>query len=152
MKALIADECPEVTGYLVTIMEEIPHVEILAPTYHAQTTLSPVRAHDPEVVIVDARIPGGKRTDLLRTIRREKPHATLIILTHLAYTEYSHRLNGEGEAIFMDKGREYIFLSQFATLSGRTCSVWVKFSCGEFRVLDTPVDRGLEKLGSVLGD
>ena len=104
------------------------------------------------MVIVDARIPGAKRADLLQTIRKEKPNASLIILTNLAYAEYSHRSNGESAGIFMEKGREYVFLSQFPTLSGRTCSVWVKFSCGEFRVLDSPVDGSLKVLASVLED
>ena len=148
MKVLIADECPEVTGYLLTMMEEIPHVEILPPAYDAPTTLSSIRTHDPEVVIVDSRISGGKRSGFLQSIRREEPDATLIILTNLAYSEYFHRSKGQGASIFMDKARECVLLSQFDTLLGRTCTVWVKFSCGEFRALDSPVEGGLEMLAA----
>ena len=42
MKLLIADGCPEATSYLLTIMEEIPRVDILPPTSDGPTTLSSI--------------------------------------------------------------------------------------------------------------
>jgi DNA-binding NarL/FixJ family response regulator len=132
MKVLIADNSPEVTDCLVTMIRENPCMDFLATARDAQTTLALIRTHHPEVVIVDARIPGAKGSELLQTIRQERPGAVLIILSNPTFEEYRRRFDGAGANIFMDESRESGHLPQLETSEQRDISVWVKFSSGEF--------------------
>lgn len=112
MKVLIADGSQVVMERMLTLMRDIPNVEPLSPAYHAQATLESMRANDPELLIVDMRIPGAKEMDLLQTIRREKPKAIVIILSNLVCTQYQKQAKALGADIFMDKSREFVRLSQ----------------------------------------
>jgi DNA-binding NarL/FixJ family response regulator len=112
MKVLVADGSQVVVERMLTLMREIPNVEPLTPAYHAQATLDSMRANDPELLIVDMRIPGAKEMDLLATIRREKPKAILIILSNLTCPQYQKQAKALGADIFMDKSNEFVRLSQ----------------------------------------
>ena len=111
MKVLIADGSREVADRLLSMMKEIPAAEILSPTATAASTLEAVRTHNPEVVIVDARIPGAQGTSLLRTLREEKPGMILIILSNLIYPQYRAQIEAAGADIIVDKSNEFIHLS-----------------------------------------
>jgi DNA-binding NarL/FixJ family response regulator len=112
MKVLVADGSQVVTKRLLSMMQEITHVEPLTPAYDAQATLDSMRANDPELLIVDIHIPGAKEMDLLPTIRREKPKVILIVLTNLVYPQYQKRAKALGADMFMDKSKEFVRLSQ----------------------------------------
>lgn len=113
MKVLIADGSPIVADRLRTAMKEIPDVEVLTPTCDAQTTLGSIRANDPAVLIADARIPGAHGTELLQTIRREKPAMVLIIVSNLVYPQYREQYQAAGADLFVDKSNEFIQVFQF---------------------------------------
>jgi DNA-binding NarL/FixJ family response regulator len=150
MKVLIADGSPEVADCLVTMIQEIPCVEFLAPARDAMTALASIRAHQPEVVILDARIPGAKGSALLQTIRQERPGAVLIILSNLAYGDYCRRFDGAGARLFVDESVETAHLCLLGNLDRQDDSIWVKFSTGEFHMLDASLDPSLDLLATAL--
>jgi len=113
MKVLIADSSPEIRQRLLTLMQEIPTAELLAPASSAQATLESLRENDPEVLIVDARILGARAIELLKTIRREKPGVVLVILSNLAFPPCRRRYEAAGADLFIDKSHEFIRLQQF---------------------------------------
>jgi len=112
MKVLIADGSPEVAERLLGMMQEIPTAKFLAPTATAKATLESVRAHNPEVLIVDARIPGAQGMALLRTLRAEKPSMVLIILTNLIYPQYRAHYAAVGADLIIDKSNEFVHLKK----------------------------------------
>ncbi len=113
MKVLIADGSLEVADRLLALMQEIPSVELLAPTTTARATLESVRMHNPLILILDARIPGSQGTELLRALRRERPGMILIILSIFAYPRCRERYEAAGAHAFLDKSNEFIHLKQF---------------------------------------
>lgn len=112
MKVLVADGSQVVTKRLLSMMQEITHVESLTPAYDAQATLDSMRANDPALLIVDIHIPGAKEMNLLSTIRRENPKVILIVLTNLVYPQYQKQAKRLGADMFMDKSKEFVRLSQ----------------------------------------
>ena len=113
MKVLIADGSPIVTQRLTTLMLEIPDVKLLAPTATGEATLRSVQAHDPEVLILDARILQGKGREFLKAFRKEKPAIVVIILSNLANPQYRKHYEAAGADLFLDKSNEFIHLYQF---------------------------------------
>ena len=113
MKVLIADGSSMVADRLLTVMRDIPNVELLAPTLDAQATMGSIRSNNPEVLIVDARIPGARGMEFLQSIRRENPALVLIILSNLVYPQYRKQYEAAGADLFIDKSNEFIHLFQF---------------------------------------
>ena len=113
MKVLIADGSLMVTQRLTSLMLEIPHLELLLPTATGEATLESVRAHDPEVLIIDAGVLHGKGSELLKTVRQEKPAIVVIVLSNLFYPQYRQHYEAAGANLFLDKSNEFIHLYQF---------------------------------------
>jgi DNA-binding NarL/FixJ family response regulator len=113
MKVLIADGSPTVRERLTALMLEIPTVELLAPTATGEATLESVRAHDPDVLVIDARILSGKGRKFVETVRKEKPAIVLIILSNFVYPQYQKYYEAAGADLLMDKSSEFIHLYQF---------------------------------------
>jgi DNA-binding NarL/FixJ family response regulator len=113
MKVLIADSSRTVTERLADLMLDIPSVELLAPTASGEATLDSVRANNPQILVIDARILGGKGKEILQTIRREKPAIVLIIHSNLVDPQYRKHYEAAGADLFMDKSNEFIHLYQF---------------------------------------
>jgi DNA-binding NarL/FixJ family response regulator len=112
MKVLIADGSREVADRLLNLIQEIPAAEMLCPTATASATLEAVRAHDPGILIVDARLPGAQGTLLPKTLREEKPTMILIVLSNLIYPEYRQQYEAAGADLIVDKSNEFIHLRQ----------------------------------------
>lgn len=113
MKVLIADGSSMVADRLLTVIQDIPNVELLAPTLDAKATMGSIRSNNPEVLIVDARIPGARGMEFLQSIRRENPAMVLIILSNLVYPRYRKQYEAAGADLFIDKSNEFIHLFQF---------------------------------------
>lgn len=112
MKVLIADGSIMVTQRLTALMSEIPNIRLLAPTATGEATLSSIRAHDPEILILDAWILQGKQRDLLKTVRKEKSGIFVIILSNLFNPQYRKHYEAAGADLFLDKSNEFIHLFQ----------------------------------------
>ena len=138
MKVLVAYGSPSGSDSLLPQMQRVPMLELLPPTQTAQATLEAVRAHDPQVLIVNAGMPGAKETDLLQTIRAESPRATLIVLTNLTYREFRKRLDVWEDFFSMHESRRPIPLSDVDASSRPASDFWIKFSCGELGLLHLP--------------
>jgi two-component system response regulator DesR len=115
MKVLIADSSPVVAERLAALMLEIPSVKLLAPAATGAAMLEAVRAHDPEVLVVDAGIVCGKERGLVETVRKEKPAIALIILSNVVDPQYRKHFEAAGADLFMDKSYEFIQLLQFVS-------------------------------------
>ncbi len=113
MKVLIADGSPMVAERFAALMLEIPHVRLLAPTATGKATLRSVRAHHPEILVIDARMVQGKERDFLKTVRQEKPGIVVIVLSNLANPQYRKHYEAAGADLFLDKSNEFIHLYQF---------------------------------------
>ena len=150
MKVLVAHGSPEVADSLLPLMQGVPTVELLSPTEDAVATLESIRVHDPEVLIVNACMPGAKETDLLQTIRAEKPYATMVILTNLTYPEFRKRLDVWEDFITMDVSYRAASPAELDALSQQKCEIWIKFSCGELGLLHLPNDVAFDVVVTTL--
>jgi hypothetical protein len=135
MRVLIAHGSSEIAKSLRPLMEAVPAVELLSPTSDAYATLDSIRAHDPELLIIDARIPGAVETDLLQIIHEEKPRTTKVILTQLTFPEFRARMEVWQDFISLDTPRMSLPFSGLDAEGKQNGGVWIKFSCGELGFL-----------------
>jgi len=58
-------------------------------------------------VLLVLQMPGGRGMDLLKTIKREQPGSTVIVLTNHGYPQYSKKCLENGARFFFDKSTEF---------------------------------------------
>jgi len=86
---LIVDDMPLIRSTLVRILAQ--HEELFAPVLEATNGDEAVaisRAHEPDVVLMDIKMPGLTGLQALEVIRRERPGTKVVMLT--AYNEFAY--------------------------------------------------------------
>jgi DNA-binding NarL/FixJ family response regulator len=74
--------------------------EVLAAVGSAPALLDAVRAHEPDLVVTDIRMPPDHRDDGLRAavaLRAERPQLAVVVLSQYVQTEYASALLDSGE-------------------------------------------------------
>jgi DNA-binding NarL/FixJ family response regulator len=101
MKVLIADDSEIVRERLAYLLGDVEGVEIVGQAEDAVEGSNLAEALKPDVAIVDVRMPRGSGVDVLRSIKRDNPSATVIILTNF--------VDPEARALCMAQGADYFF-------------------------------------------
>ena len=73
IKVFIADDSLIVQEHLVTMLDELTEVEIVGQAGTVVGAISAIRKFQPDVVILDIRMPDGSGIDVLRTIKQDEP-------------------------------------------------------------------------------
>ena len=107
MKVLIADDSEVFVQRLVRALAEIDGVEIVGCARTGVETLQALRNLQPEVVILDIRMPEGTGIDVLQGMRKEKLAPITIVLTNFAFPQYRRKCLQLGARFFFDKSVEF---------------------------------------------
>ena len=107
MKVLIADDSQIVRERLVYLLDDVEGVEIVGQAEDAVEGTDLAEAARPDVAILDVRMPRGSGVDVLRSIKRDNPAATVIILTNFVDPEARQLCLAQGADYFFDKSIEF---------------------------------------------
>jgi DNA-binding NarL/FixJ family response regulator len=100
LKVLVADDSVLLREGLVRLLEEAG-CQVVAQAGDAPDLLRKVRAHKPDVALVDVRMPPDNTDDGLRaalTIRSEQPQTGVLVLSQYIEERYAMELIGEADA------------------------------------------------------
>lgn len=103
----IVDDSPVVRERLVTMISELPNVEIVGQADIAFEAIDSIRQLRPTFVVLDISMPGGSGMYVLETIKRERPGPTVIMLTNFAHDPYRQKCLQLGADYFFDKSTEF---------------------------------------------
>jgi DNA-binding NarL/FixJ family response regulator len=98
MRIVIADDAVLLREGAARLLEEAGH-QVVAQAGDADDLLRKVRAHRPDVAIIDVRMPPDNSDDGLRaalTIRNELPEVGILLLSQYVEDRYLGRLLGGG--------------------------------------------------------
>ena len=87
VKVLIVDDHPVVRMGLKSVLETEDDMEILAEAESAEAALREARAGNPDVVLMDVRMPGMDGIQGCRLIRDQVPGARVVMLTSFSDEE-----------------------------------------------------------------
>jgi two-component system response regulator DevR len=71
IKVFIADDSLIVREHLVTMLDELAGIEIVGQAGTVTEAISAIRILQPDVVILDIRMPGGSGIDVLENIKQK---------------------------------------------------------------------------------
>jgi DNA-binding NarL/FixJ family response regulator len=107
MKVFIADDSTVLCERLIEMLSDIPGIEIIGHAQDVTGALYSIKKLNPDIVILDIRMPGGSGIDVLQDIKKEKQAPMVIILTNYPYPQYRKKCLGLGADYFFDKSTEF---------------------------------------------
>ncbi len=112
IKVFITDDSLIVREHLVALLDELAGVEIVGQAGSVAEAISGIRNLQPDVVILDIRLPDGSGIDVLQNVKQDQPAPVVIILTNYPYPGYRQRCLSAGADFFLDKSTEFDQLPQ----------------------------------------
>ena len=104
---LIVDDSAVIRRRLVSMLSEIPGVQLVGEASGAVDGAELIRNNCPDVVILDIRMPDRSGIGLLEDIKHDPERPTIIILTNYPYSAYQKRCMELGASHFFDKSTEF---------------------------------------------
>jgi len=111
LKVMLVDDHEVVRQGLRALLEAEEDIEVVAEADSGPSAVSLASAHQPDVVVMDVRMPGGSGVEACRAIRDERPDAQVIMLTSFSDDEALFNSIMAGAAGFVLKqirGRDLI--------------------------------------------
>jgi two-component system response regulator DevR len=111
LKVMLVDDHEIVRQGLRALLEAEDDIEVVAEADSGPSAVSLASAHQPDVVVMDVRMPGGSGVEACRAIRDERPDAQVIMLTSFSDDEALFNSIMAGAAGFVLKqirGRDLI--------------------------------------------
>ncbi|HFC12373.1 MAG TPA: response regulator transcription factor [Anaerolineae bacterium] len=84
IRVILVDDHEIVRLGLMTLLDDFPWIEVVAEVGSAASAIKAVSTHQPDVVVMDIRMPGESGIDACREITRRWPHIRVIMLTSFA--------------------------------------------------------------------
>lgn len=106
LNVFIADDSVVIRGKLKEALEEQGTIKIVGECGDAKQAIQEIRRLDPQVVIIDIRMPGGGGLPVLKDIKAGKPDRTAVILTSFPYQQYRQAYHAAGADFFFDKTQD----------------------------------------------
>jgi DNA-binding NarL/FixJ family response regulator len=103
MKVFIVDDSKIICKGLQQMLAGIADVEIVGYAHNGEDAILSISESNPDVVILDIRLPGLSGIDVLKDIRAKKLTSRVIMLTNYPYPQYRKKCEELGADYFFDK-------------------------------------------------
>lgn len=107
LRLFIADDSKAIVESLSDLLVEIRGMEIVGYAHNASQAIERINILNPDVVILDIRMPGGSGIQVLETIKADKNTILVIMLTAYPYPQYRQKCAEMGAEYFFDKSTEF---------------------------------------------
>ena len=81
VKLMLVDDHPVIRLGLSALFQTVPHFRVVGEAATAADAIATARSVQPDVVIIDVRLPDGSGAEVCREIRAERPGTRVIMLT-----------------------------------------------------------------------
>ena len=107
MKVFVVDDSRVIRERLVALISGLACVEVIGEARDACDAIRDIRALNPDVVILDIRMPGESGIDVLDSVRKAKNPPKVIMLTNYPFPQYRRKCMDAGADFFLDKSTEF---------------------------------------------
>lgn len=107
----IADDSSLIRKRLISALSDLEHIEIVGEADNGLEAIRAIRELQPEVVILDVKMPMGSGIDVLRNIKKGKAAPTVIMFTNYPLPQFRKKCLEWGADFFLDKSKEFTKLS-----------------------------------------
>lgn len=106
MRVLIVDDSSIVRLRLAELLAEFEGIEVVAQADNAFAAVDLVRTLEPDVAIVDVRMPGRSGMELIKEVKQSRQPPKVIMLTNFPTPENRAKCLSHGADYFFDKSSQ----------------------------------------------
>ncbi len=103
IRVIVADDHPIVRQGVVALLRDEPDIEVVADVADGRAALSAVLAEDPDVILMDLRMPEMDGVEATRAVRERRPEVAVLVVTTYDTDEAIVRAVEAGAAGYMLK-------------------------------------------------
>jgi len=107
LTVFIADDSAFIRERLPDMLAEITGVEVIGQAADGIEAINSVGKLNPDVVVLDIRMPGKNGMEVLQEIKKFEPAPCVIILTNYPYPQYRKKCLDMGADYFLDKSTDF---------------------------------------------
>jgi DNA-binding NarL/FixJ family response regulator len=107
VQVVLIDDSVSVRRRLADLLDELENVVLVGEARSADEGLELLTSLQPDVVILDVRMPGRSGIGLLEDMLRVDPRPAVIVLTNYPYVAYRRRCMDLGAQYFFDKSSQF---------------------------------------------
>lgn len=106
LRVFIADDSQLVRDRLKEVLAETGSIDVVGESGDAEEAMQAIRRLNPDVVILDVRMPGGGGLPVLTDIKAREPSQVVIVLTAYPNLQYRQAFLAAGADYFLDKTKD----------------------------------------------
>ncbi len=107
MRIFIADDSPAVVERQTELLGDIEGIQVVGHARDVNAATRGIQELNPDVVILDMKMPGGSGLDVLEAVKRTRPDTVVIVLTNFPGPQMFKRCQDRGASFFLDKSTEF---------------------------------------------
>ena len=112
MNVVLVDDSSLVRERVASIISEIPEAKVVGEAGNSIEAIEIVRRENPDVVILDIKMPGESGLQVLRKLRNDFKELKIIMLTNYSDSQYKAECLMHGADYFLCKSDEFTKLPQ----------------------------------------
>ena len=148
VRVVVADDHPLFRRALVEMVRERPELELVAHSANGREALDEIRAHRPDVAVLDVRMPELGGLDVLNAVVRDELETRIVLLSAFIDRASAPYLAGVTIDYVVGLHREgFKFINPNAA---RTCGCGESFGVNEFTILAMPGEQGSETANEIV--
>jgi DNA-binding NarL/FixJ family response regulator len=110
MRVSVVDDSVVIRDRLVAMLTTVPDVEVVGVYGSADAALGAIATLQPDLVILDVRLPGTSGMEAIPQIRRLAQSTEIVVFTNFPYDRYRARCLEAGASRFLDKSKDFLEL------------------------------------------
>jgi len=107
LKVFVADDSAFIRERLPDMLSELSGVEVVGQAEDGTGALASIRELNPDVVIMDIRMPEMNGMDVLRELQKDKLRPIVMVMTNYPYAQYREKCQALGANYFFDKSKDF---------------------------------------------
>jgi two-component system, NarL family, response regulator DevR len=107
VRVFIVDDSLIVRERLVDMCHQLECAEVIGQAQNVPEAIDGIEKLNPEVVILDAQMPGGNGIEVVHRLKQGAVRPFVIMLTNYAYSAFRQKCLATGADCFLDKTNEF---------------------------------------------
>ena len=107
VRVFIADDSMLILERLKAMLSDLSEVEIIGESRTGIGAIQAIRTKNPDVMILDIKMPGMGGIDVLKYIKNNNKHTKVIMLTNYPFPQYRKKCLDLGADYFFKKSTEF---------------------------------------------
>jgi DNA-binding NarL/FixJ family response regulator len=120
MNVVLVDDSLLVRERVANIISEIPGVKVIGGAGNSREAIAVVRKTNPDVVMLDIKMPGESGLQVLKKLRNEFEELKIVMLTNYSDSQYKAECLMHGADYFLSKSDEFEELPELFSKLGKT--------------------------------